>query len=136
MRCPSANADTRQQQTGAVVGHVAGARRAHGALPEPVHQRGRRRLEALAAFAQDLAGKGAAQQVDARRRVGVARIQRPAKGSEFVRVAAAAEAQFQPAVAEGIDDRGILGQAQRFFQGQNHEGGAQPQPLRPLGGGG
>ena len=80
-------------------------------MPEPVAQGGRGRLETLAAATQGVAGKGAAQQIEACRRRRVARVERPAKGPKFVRVAAAADAQLQAAVAQRIDDGGVLGHA-------------------------
>ena len=50
------------------------------------------------------------------------------------RPVSAADAEFDPPLAEGVDDRDVLGQSQRVLQRQDRDRGGQPDPLGARGG--
>ena len=58
-----------------------------------------------------------------------------AEGGEGQRVATGTQAQLEPAAAEDVDDRGVLGDPDRVLQRQDHDGGAETNALGALGGG-
>ena len=47
---------------------------------------------------------------------------------------AAAHTDFDPTAAERVDDGDVLGESDRVFEGQDRDGGSEPDPGRPRGG--
>ena len=124
---------TAEQEAGAAVSCVLGAAHAKPAEPEAVAQGGGRRPQALTVFSEGFAGKGLFEGEQAGGGALVAAVDVDIEGFELVGVAAAAHAQLEAAVAEGIDDGGVFGDAQGMFKGQHDDRGAQAQALGAFG---
>lgn len=121
----------REDQPVAARGDLLDAR---GGFPQAAVQPVGGRAQHAAVGIQRLAGQGLAQALQALVVLGVAAFQALAEGGEAVRVEAGTQAQLQAALAEQVEYRGVLGQAQGVFLVEHDDAGAQLDVPGALGG--
>ena len=81
-----------------------------------------------------LAAPGELEDLDDLAVAGLARLGVDAETAELAGLVAAADAEVEPSTREDVDHGGVLGQTQRVVERQDHDGGADADAARGLGG--